>query len=629
MAMHKAQIKSGDKLPAFHRNLTLTKAQTDAKDGDDDRLVRGVSISSEEPYSRFFGAEILSHKEGAINLARLNGGACPVLFNHERSQHLGKVVNARVEDGRLVVDFLFGRSPLALEKLQDVRDGILTETSLTYIVHKFEVDEDEETYTATDWEVLEAGPVTIPADHTVGVGRDFEKDGTPVVLNVRNGVDTFRSSAKSDQPQNKSKTMTPEEIAAKKLSDEKAEQERQRAIDDGIAADMQRRDNINATVELYAKRGVTADQAKPFLSDRKKSAQDFKLWLVDNVLNTEPTELGRKSAGGTERNATEAAQPLDLGDAFTRSEGYKANRGDGRKQFSVEFPFVSVRATATLSGLNITAHDRQPGLVQLDQQRLTIADLLAPGTTSLNSIKYLRETSYINSATAVAEGALKPEATWALSEVDAPVKKVAITSKVTDELFNDQPSVMSYINGRMRFMVEEAEEDQILNGTGVGANLTGILNTAGIQTQAKGVDSAVDAIFKAIMDKVFTIGRAQASGIVMHPTNWSAIRLLKDANNQYYGGGPFTGAYGNPGSGVMFEMLWGLPVVVTTRIAAGTALVGDFRRNAQIFRRQGITIDSTNSNEDDFKKNLIALRAEERFALAVYRPPAFASVTGL
>jgi HK97 family phage major capsid protein len=99
---------------------------------------------------------------------------------------------------------------------------------------------------------------------------------------------------------------------------------------------------------------------------------------------------------------------------------------------------------------------------------------------------------------------------------------------------------------------------------------------------------------------------------VINPADWQSLRLSKDDNGQYYGGGPFTGAYGN--GGFSGDMLWGKPAVVTPSIAQGTALVGAFKTCAQVFRRGGITVEMTNSNEDDFLKNLVAIRAEERAA---------------
>jgi HK97 family phage major capsid protein len=258
-------------------------------------------------------------------------------------------------------------------------------------------------------------------------------------------------------------------------------------------------------------------------------------------------------------------------------------------------------------------------MIMLGQQALTIADLIAQGETTMNTIRYVREDTYTNAATTVAEGNTKPEAAFDTSEVDAPVRKIAVTAKVTDEMFADFPVIRDYVDNRIRFMVGQQEEAQILLGNGTPPNIQGIETTSGIQTQALGTDPIPDAVFKAIT-KIAAVGFFQADGVVFNPLDWQNVKLLKTADGIYIWGHP---ADAGP------NRLWGLPVVATVAQTQHTAFVGAFKLGAQVFRRQGITVETTNSNVDDFVKNLITIRAEERLALAVYRPLAFCTVTGL
>lgn len=287
----------------------------------------------------------------------------------------------------------------------------------------------------------------------------------------------------------------------------------------------------------------------------------------------------------------------------------------------------------TAAGLDTSRNYVTPpgGIVLIEQQRLTIRDLLPVGQTTQNTVYFPKETIYTNAADTVGEEGEKPEATLDIESSSAPVKKIAVLIKVSDEMWDDFPMLRDYVNSRLRFMVEQKEEDQLLNGSGVGNNITGILNTSGIQTQAEGSDTPVDAIYKA-MTKIkvpaSNVGGYNPSGIVMNPTDVELIRLSKDQNLQYYGGGPFTGAYGNGPYTSAFR-LWGLPVVETTAIVAGTALVGDFRMGAQIFQRTGIDVKTFDQNEDDVNFNRKTIRVEERLALAVYRPSAFCTVTSI
>jgi len=345
----------------------------------------------------------------------------------------------------------------------------------------------------------------------------------------------------------------------------------------------------------------------------------------------------------------EVIEPLDAlkgspGFHFVNSDEYKniaehAKRGRGsipqNSLRRVDLPitvrdivngrFFNAPAEPTSTGL--TSIQKMPGVVELGVRPLMVKDLIAPGATQNTTIRYIREVSFTNYATPVAEGVAKPEALFEYAEVDAPVRKIAAYTKVTDELFADYLAVASYINQRLPYMVERTEEDQLLNGDGVAPDLTGILQTAGIQTQAKGGDTVPDAIYKA-MTKIRFTGFFEPDGFVIHPNDWQDLRLLKDGNNQYYGGGPFTGAYGNSPL-VQFDSIWGKPCVITPAIAEGTALAGAFRLGSQYFQRQGITIEMTNSDQDDFIKNRMTIRCEERLALAVYRPLAFCQVTGI
>lgn len=336
------------------------------------------------------------------------------------------------------------------------------------------------------------------------------------------------------------------------------------------------------------------------------------------------------------------------GEAFVASEPYKAlvdriKKGSrvhssvmvetmGFMMDAMAQAGLSVRNAQPTSG-GLTSVQTLPGVMTLGVRPLRIKDLIAPGATGNTSIKYMQEQSLGADGlpTTVAEGAAKPAVAFALVEVDTGVKKIAAYTKVTDELFADFLAVASYINMRLPYMVEREEENQILNGDGTGTNLLGILNQTGIQTLSVGADTPQDALYKAFT-KVrwgnlagYAQGGYEPDGIVLHPLDWEGIRLSKDANGQYLGGGPFTGAYGN-GPVVQFDTLWGKPCVITPAIDEGLALVGAFRLAAQYFQRQGMTIESTNTDQDDFIKNLTTIRAEERLALAVYRPPAFCEV---
>jgi HK97 family phage major capsid protein len=330
-----------------------------------------------------------------------------------------------------------------------------------------------------------------------------------------------------------------------------------------------------------------------------------------------------------------------IGDLFVESEAFKSYDPTQKKGPTAEvdldetfgrfvathgikaamelYDEVSFKATLdTITGYTPQAV-RIPTIITPGEMRPTVASLLPQGQTTAQAIPYMEETTTTNSAAETAEGAAKPESTLAFTEKTSPVRKIATFLPVTDELFADVPGMRSYVENRLRTFIIQREDGQLLNGNGTAPNLRGILNTSGIQTQAKGADPTPDAIYKA-MTKIEVNAFLDASGVVMHPNDWQEIRLLRTADGIYI--------WGNP-SEAGPERIWGLPVVKTTRITEGTGLVGAFRDGAQIFRRSEIAFAVSDSHSDFFQKNLLALRVEERLALVVFRPSGFCTVTGI
>jgi HK97 family phage prohead protease len=149
----------------FYRSAFFERSSIDAKQ----RTIR-VSASSDTPYERSFGTEILSHKPEHVRLKRLRETG-PFLYNHNRDQHLGRVIQAEVDGHRLNALIKFSTSKFAAEKFEDIESGILRETSVGYEVHKMVKGDKEKSFIATDWEPYEISLVTVPADMSVGVGR--------------------------------------------------------------------------------------------------------------------------------------------------------------------------------------------------------------------------------------------------------------------------------------------------------------------------------------------------------------------------------------------------------------------------------------------------------------------------
>jgi HK97 family phage major capsid protein len=266
-------------------------------------------------------------------------------------------------------------------------------------------------------------------------------------------------------------------------------------------------------------------------------------------------------------------------------------------------------------------------------QPLTFADLLLSGQTSKTSLRYMVEGTATSGAAGVAEGATKPQSTLGLTSTDEPIKKIATTLKVSDEMLEDAPAIQSYINGRLTLFVRIEEERQLIRGTSGGNEVQGLLTSRSVPVYAGGtaVGNRAVQLFKA-MNGLRGSAFLEPDWMVLHPTDYEAIRLLTDTAGQFFGGGPFQGPYGT-GSNLSAtgqvtgaqDSIWGKPVHITATIGAGTAIVGT-SSSGQVWRRGALSVEATNSNEDDFLKNLVAIRAEERLGLAVYRPTGFVEV---
>jgi HK97 family phage major capsid protein len=259
-----------------------------------------------------------------------------------------------------------------------------------------------------------------------------------------------------------------------------------------------------------------------------------------------------------------------------------------------------------------------------------VADLLGSGTISGNAVSYFIEGAVEGAFTTVAEGAAKPQMHFVdPTAATDKLTKIAAWWDESDEMVEDLPFMVSEINNRGLYLLSMFEEAQLINGPGTGTTIRGLLNRSGIQTETQAVapDSAQDAIFRA-MTKVQTATGFAADGIIINPADYQSLRLSKDANGQYFGGGFFTGPYGVGGVPSQ-PPLWGLSTVVSTAVAAKTVVVGAFKQAATVYRKGGVRVEQTNSDLGKFTSNIITTRIEERIALAVRVPSAIVKVTVL
>lgn len=248
-----------------------------------------------------------------------------------------------------------------------------------------------------------------------------------------------------------------------------------------------------------------------------------------------------------------------------------------------------------------------PGFLQ---PRLTVADLLGviPITVG-NSASYpVVKTRGVISGTPQVEGQDKATGEYDFDVETRVLETLAGVIKVSTQFLEDAPGLVAYINADLPYQVRFNEEIAILTALYSAAD-TADPHTGG----ATGFDAILDAVTTIQMDN------GDPNGMIIHPSDWAILRSEKFAGGtaDYVGGGPFT-ATQNP---------WDLRVIVTPNATFGAPLVGDFARGAKIYRRGGMSVTSTNSNEDDFNLNLISIRAELRSVIGVTYPELFVEAT--
>lgn len=259
-----------------------------------------------------------------------------------------------------------------------------------------------------------------------------------------------------------------------------------------------------------------------------------------------------------------------------------------------------------------------PGILMPGLTRLTVRDLLLQGRTTSNSIEYMRENVYTNSAAPVAENTLKPESNITFTAETANVRTIAHWLTASKQVLSDAAMLESYINARLMYGLQLVEDGQLLNGDGTGQNLEGLNTVATAYDTGITVtgDTAADILAHAIYQ--VALSEFDASGLVLNPLDWHRIALLKDTQGNYILGGPQVFAS---------KVLWGLPVVTSTQQAAGTFTVGGFNIASQVWDREDASIQLATQNGTDFVKNMVTILCEERLALAHYRPTAIVKGT--
>lgn len=351
--------------------------------------------------------------------------------------------------------------------------------------------------------------------------------------------------------------------------------------------------------------GKILDDTKTILDGLVKSG----LGLQDR-LNEVEQKLSRRGAANDEGVKS-------IGEQFTDGDDFKglAEKGRGVARMRLKAVTSITSATIGTGGVGVAIKPtRVPGIIQGPDRPFTIRDLIMPGRTSSNAIEYVRESGFQNMAAPVGETLAKPQSDLSFELITTTVKTIAHWFRASKQVLADIPLLQSYIDGRAIYGLKYVEENQILAGNGTGQNLLGLIPQATPFNEAlrKEGDTKIDLLRRAILQ--VRIAEYRASAIVLNPVDWADMELAKDSTGSYIWVNVQEG--GQP-------RMWRLPVVDTNAMPQGEFMVGAFDMAAQVFDREDANVEVSTEDADNFTKNMVTIRAEERLALAVYRPQSF------
>nr|DAS04514.1 MAG TPA: major capsid protein [Caudoviricetes sp.] len=336
----------------YCRETTIDHVDTDSRTVE-------LSFSSETPYGRWFGDEILCHDEECINLERFSNGLGTVLFNHDRDAVVGHIEKVWLEDNRGKALVRFDTDEQSETIFQKVQSGTLQGVSVGYAIYRYEVLEDEDTkstngrfngpaYVVTDWEPLEISIVSVPADPTVGVGRSAEE--------IHTSIDTQEDNTRMDQEKTlevQEVKSTPVETGITQEDLQKAmEQERKRTSE--ITALFRDFDVEGADEAIVM--GVSVDEARAMVMDQLRArnkgvsvtmgeaeSDKFRAAAQDAVLMAAGIPVADAAPGAQELRGHSM---VELAREALQREGLKANFGD-----NMELARQAINSTSTFPAI--------------------------------------------------------------------------------------------------------------------------------------------------------------------------------------------------------------------------------------------------------------------------------------
>lgn len=383
---------------------------------------------------------------------------------------------------------------------------------------------------------------------------------------------------------------------------------------------------------------MSTQQHKDYLS-AVRSAQEIKSVLdaagqADQIAEYLDAPAGASEAAGDAAGAANGdMEAKTLADVFIGSDEFKAAKERdfrvGRIEGGMEGKSIHALSGGSVSHQTL-GQAQNLGMTERQLRKTRVRDLFPKSTTRASVLYGIRETGWVNNARQVrqryaadgvspATGAatdvfgLKPKSDITLTPVTYPVATIAHTLDAHKNVLDDEPRLRTFLNGRMAEGVKYAEDYDLLHSVGSGEEITGLFNVPGVQTYAGLASDKYSVQIRRAITRA-QLAEYDPTGIVVSPEMWEEIETEEDG----YGG--FRVAV-NVSVGAV-KQVWHLDVVSTTAMADDQFLLGNFGLAAQLHDREAVSVTMSTENRDNYERNVVTFRGEERVALEVPRPEA-------
>lgn len=432
-----------------------------------------LSFSSEEPYERYWGIEILDHSITSVNMDRLNNAA-PLLFNHDRDVVIGVVEYAKIENRRGVALVRFGNSEKAKEVFSDVVDGIMKNVSVGYQINEMELtskSDGVETYRVTNWQPFEISIVSVPADQSVGVGRSNELEEQEIkILKQKEEVRNMEDNKTVDLVQVQNQAKNDERSRVREIS--------------AIGAKHGLGDIATKAIED----GTTADQFRSMVLDTIGQKQ--------TSINSRSGEIGLDEREIQEYSFSKAMRAAITGDwskaGFEKEASRAVEKLLGKDSRGFYMPHEVLKREMATTGSNLVGTNHMgSNFIEILRNKLIISKLGGQVLTGLSGNVAIPKQTGSATAYWILEGADTTASDLTIGMLNLSPKTVSGATAYTRQmLLQSNPSIENLVMTDLAANIALAIDRAAISGTGLSGQPTGILNTNGINavdcTTAKG-----------------------------------------------------------------------------------------------------------------------------------------------